>query len=267
MKIGGEELWNLCLGEDPIDRGYLGEDIVWPVDNWPLTRPATLAWWRSDFYSTLDLSGGKVVAWRDCVAQRAMVQGDDAKRPTYSQTSFAGSPGLAFGDEIWLELASSPWPVNADNGLMIVVADQLAPPSDTELKVLASYGDGANGQRKATRSVQAGVNRGGFEIGNSFSTDLFEQARVDYSGRHSLVIYFGDVSSTAGLDDSVFSGVSSFALRTTAGRTRIGADSASATPTEFCNAIIRDVLIVSGALLEGDDFNLFTQWAYERALV
>lgn len=264
MLIGGEPLWDLRLEEDAIDRAYLGEDIVWPMDNWPLTRPATLAWWRSDFYSTLDLVGGKVSEWRDCVGQRAAVQATDVDRPVYSETSFANTPGVLFNGG-WLELASSPWPINADNGMMIVVCDQLALPAEAGPDVLAAYGATAVGQRKVTRSVQAGVNRGGFEIGNGFTTDLFEQARVDFSGRHSVICYFGDVSSTASLDDSVFSGTSTLALRTTDGRTRIGAD-ADTTPTEFCNAIIRDVLIISGALLSGTDFLDFQTWAYGRAL-
>ena len=259
-------LGDLRAGSNAVNRAYVGSTIVWPMDSWPLTRPATLAWWRADMRSTLSLSGGKVTAWRDCVSQYEMTQATDAKRPTYSATSFGGAEGITFGSGLYLELGSSPWPVNALNSMMLVVCDQLAPVSDTTMHVLASYGATAVGQRKVTRSVQGGINRGGLEIGNGFTVDLFEQARVDFTGRHSVVAYYGDVSSTAGLDDSVFSGTTTLALRTTTGRTRIGADS-DVTPSQYCNAIIRDVLIISGALLSGTDFADYQAWALGRVTV
>lgn len=250
-----------------VERGYLGNQIIWPRDSWPLSRPATIAWWRSDIRRMLTLDGNsKVSSWKDMVAGRLMQQATEAARPEYLPEGFAGYPGVHFTVNKFLELLSTPWPLAATSSMMIVVCDQLESPLVTDLQVLASYGNTAVGQRKVIRSVREGVNRGGFEIGNEWTTDLFEQSRVIFSGIHSVVVFFGDVSSTATLDDSVFSGTSSLALRTTAGgRTRIGADSEDALPSQFCNAIIRDVLILDVALLNGnDDFVKFAAWANKR---
>ena len=249
-----------------VERGYVGTKIVWPKDSWPLSRPATKAWWRSDIRRMLTLDGnGKVQTWKDMVSGRLMSQGTVASRPQYDEDSFVDTPGVIFTFGKFMELASSPWPINALSSMMLVVCDQLATPADTTMHVLASYGNAATQQRKIVRTSRDGVNRGGFEIGNSWSTDLFEQSRVDFSGPHSVTAFFGDVSSTCTLDDSVFSGTSSLALRTAAGRTRIGADSEGAVPTQFCNAIIRDVLILDVALLNGnEDFVNFAAWANRR---
>lgn len=250
-----------------VERGYLGDKIIWPRDSWPLSRPATMAWWRSDIRRLLTLDGsGNVSAWKDLVGGKLMQQATVGSRPQYVPEGFEGKPGVKFTLGKFLEYGATPWPINAVSSMMLVVCDQLESPINTDLQVLASYGNTAVGQRKIIRSVREGVNRGGFEIGNTWTTDLFEQARVIFSGAHSVVAFFGDVSSTATLDDSVFSGTSSLALRTpSGGRTRIGADSASGTPTQFCNAVIRDVIIIDVALLNGnEDFQNYAKWANKR---
>lgn len=255
----------MALTPKLVERAYVGTQIVFPKDSWPLTRPTTVAWWRSDIRRMLTLDANdKVTAWKDMIGGRVMAQATEAARPQYGEASFEGAPGVAFSLNKFLELGSSPWPINALSSIMIVVCDQLESPLNTDLQVLASYGNTAIQQRKLVRSVREGVNRGGFEIGNNWTTDLFEQSRVIFTGVHSLMAFFGDVSSTASLDLDVFSGTSSLAVRTAAGRTRIGADSAGASPTQFCNAIIRDVLILDVSLMGPNDFVDFQKWANKR---
>lgn len=256
----------MALTPKLVERGYVGNKIVWPRDSWPLSRPSTKAWWRSDIRRMLTLDGnGKVQTWKDMVAGHLMQQPTEGSRPQYAPSSFVNTPGVQFGSGKFMEMGSSPWPINSLSSMMIVVCDQLEPAGNTTLQVLASYGNLWNQQRKVTRSVREGLNRGGFEIGNSWTTDLFEQSRVVFSGVHSVVTFLGDVSSTAALDEGVFSGTSSLALRTAAGRTRIGADSETTSPLQYCNAIIRDVLILDVALLNGSqDFRDFTDWANRR---
>lgn len=255
----------MALTPKLVERAYVGNQIVFPKDSWPLTRPTTVAWWRSDIRRMLTLDANdKVISWKDMIGGRLMAQATEAARPQYEATSFVDAPGVAFTLNKFLELGTSPWPLNSLSSMMLVVCDQLESPLNTDLQVLASYGDGPVGQRKVTRTVREGVNRGGFEIGNSWTTDLFEQSRVIFTGVHSVVTFFGDVSSTASLDMDVFSGTSSLALRTASGRTRIGADSEDALPSQFCNAIIRDVLILDVALMGPTDFVDFQAWANKR---
>lgn len=271
IKIGEVLPSSLFLGANAVERAYIGSEIVWPSDPLPLLLGGTTAWWRADARWTMDLdSQGRVVNWRDMISKRVMTQPEAARRPQYDPASFGGTPGITFSSALqtFLSYEAVPWPTERLSSCMVLVCDQLAPPSDPVTKTLASYGLGPVGQRKAQRIVRAGQSRGGFEIGNGWSTDNFTNPRVSFVGRHSMVIWFGDVSSTSNVDLSVFSGVSSFALRTptTGGRTRIGADCLDV-PTEFCDAVIRDVIIVTGANMGVNDFQTYVNWSYERAQV
>lgn len=256
----------IAYGAASAQRVYLGPTLLWPPGSGPLDIAATAAWWRADHSGSFDLDGNnKVINWRDQVTGHVLNQATEANRPTYGAASFEGTPGVTFdaAAQTYLTLASSPWPVNALSSMMIVVCDQLTPSSDTSITTLAAYGDTDLAQRKLQRIVAFGSNRAALEIGNTWSVDTFYNPREDYFGPHSVVCWYGDVSSTCNIDDAVFSGVSSFALRTATGRTRVGAN-AAATPGEFASAIIRDVIIVDAALLTADDFQTYVDWAFGR---
>lgn len=70
------------------------------------------------------------------------------------------------------------------------------------------------------------------------------------------------MNTTVAIEEE-FAGVNTLALRTEAGRTRIGAD-ALAAPTEHCDCIIRDVVIVDTTTMKPGEFDRFINWAIGR---
>jgi hypothetical protein len=264
MYFGSAKVAALRLGDTLINRAYFGDDVAWPPGSYPLAPAASLAWWRADDAASMTLVGGKVSEWRDQISGRAMTQATDARRPVYSATSFSGSPGVTFSSsaQTYLSMASSPWPLAGDQAVVIVVCDQLSPASDTAHKTLFAYGNTAFTQRKVQRLVKAGVNRAAAEIGNTFSTYPIYEGTQNFSGIHAVTAFFGDVNTTVAIEKE-FAGVNTLALRTEAGRTRIGAD-ALATPTEFCDCIIRDVVVVNSFIMKTGEFDKYVDWAIGR---
>lgn len=264
MYVGTGKVAALHVGSDLISRAYLGDEIVYPPGSYPLGSLSTLAWWRADDASSLTLVGGKVSQWRDQIAGHAMAQGTDARRPVYSATSFAASPGVQFSsaDQTYLSMSTSPWPIEGDEGAVLIVCDQLSPASATVPKTIFSYGNTAFTQRKVQRLVVAGVNRAAADIGNTFSTYPIYEGTQNFSGIHAVTAFFGDVNTTVAIEEE-FAGVNTLALRTEAGRTRIGAD-ALAAPTEYCDCIIRDVVIVDTTTMKPGEFDRFVDWAIGR---
>ncbi|RVL89766.1 hypothetical protein CN142_37970, partial [Sinorhizobium meliloti] len=145
MYVGTGKVAALHVGSDLISRAYLGDEIVYPPGSYPLGSLSTLAWWRADDASSLTLVGGKVSQWRDQIAGHSMAQGTDARRPVYSAASFAASPGVQFSSagQTYLSMSTSPWPIEGDEGAVLIVCDQLSPASATVPKTLFSYGNTA----------------------------------------------------------------------------------------------------------------------------
>lgn len=268
ITIGGAPLDSLRYGASPINRAYLGADIIWPPDARPLFWPGIQAWWRADARWTLDLDGnGGVVNWRDSKNGYVVSQPVAARRPQWSHSSFAGTPGITFSSmlQTFLTMESVPWQTGLISSGFVCVLDQLTPASKTTSTTIASYGQGPVGQRKAQRLVRVGVNRAGLAIGNGWTEDPYYNPRIDFTGRHSMLAWFQDVGSIANADDSEFAGVSSFALRTPpTGRTRFGCDSLDV-PGEFCDAIVRDILVINGMTLGSQqEFLDYVTWSYGR---
>jgi hypothetical protein len=264
LYIGSNKAGALYLGANEVDRAYYGNTIIWPMGAYPLGPVSTLAWWRADDPDMMTLSGGKVTQWFDQINGYAMVQGTDARRPVFSATSFNGSPGITFSSsaQTWLEMASSPWPVNDAQSMVFVVCDQLTPASTATVKTIFAYGNTAFTQRKVQRLVRGGANRAAADVGNTFSTYPIYEGTQNFSGRQAVTAFFGDANSTVALGKE-FAGVNSLAMRTSAGRTRIGAD-ALAVPTEFCDCIIRDVVVVDSFYIQPGEFDAFITWAIAR---
>lgn len=270
INLGEQPLNNIMLGADAVDRAYYGEALIWPSDGMPLIWPGVQAWFRADAPWTMNLdSNGKVISWADCKNGFVVSQPSAANRPEYQPTGFNGTPGVKFTRALQTYLSSEllPWVTGNTQSGIICVIDQQTPPSFTPSTTIVSYGSGPVGQRKAQRLVRYGSNRGGLAVGNGWTEGPYYNPRVDYTGRHSTMAWFKDVASIANIDESEFAGVSSFAVRTPlTGRTRIGCDCLDV-PSEFCDAVIRDVIIIrpSDMASEQEFFDYLT-WSYARSM-
>lgn len=270
INFGESPLDSIHLGADSVDRVYYGGSLIWPSDAMPLVWPGVQAWFRADAPWTLNLDGnGKVASWTDSKNGFVVSQVNAANRPEYLAEGFNGLPGIKFTRSLQTYLTSEllPWVTGSDQSGIICVLDQLTPPTHTPSTTIVSYGSGPVGQRKAQRLVRYGSNRGGLAVGNGWTEGPYYNPRVDYTGRHSTMAWFKDVASIANIDKSEFAGVSSFAVRTPpTGRTRIGCDCLDV-PTEFCDAIIRDVIIINpDDMLDQQEFFDYIDWAYARSM-
>lgn len=291
LSVGDGEVADLKHGTDDIARAYLGGRCVWPPDSVPLDWPlvtltdlppgtpehTTMAWWRADAPDTFTLSGDKVVEWRDVANGYAMGQSVDAQRPTFEATGFGGTPGVRFDKSAqqFLEMLTSPWPIDRDPAYFILVVDTLSPPSDTTKESIVSYGNELTvnpdpalplnpkaAQRKLRREVLIGYNRATIAYGNGFTEYAHMFQPVMFWGRHAIISYLEDVNTSLGVDD-VFAGLMTQALRTVGGRTRLGADSMP-TPGEFADCIIRDVVIGHPGVMTQEHWENLQQWIQRR---
>lgn len=276
--VGAGKVDDLRLGANKVARAYLGGICVWPQSSMPLNQPetqldyltpddppfTTLAWWRADAPDCFTLDGDKVVEWRDIAYGIPIRQPVAARRPSWSEASFGGTPGVRFNDALqqFLELGSTPWPLDRNACYLVVIVDQLSPPSDVEHKTIFSYGNTQYTQRKIQRRVVVGFDRATITYGNSFGEYAHMHQPVLFWGRHAVLSFVTDVTTSLGVD-GVFAGLMTQALRTEAGRTRIGADSL-VTAGEFANCIVRDIIIGDGRSLTSEHWAKLQKWILKR---
>lgn len=276
--VGAGKVDDLRLGANRVVRAYLGGACVWPQTAMPLDQPVvpldyltpedapftTLAWWRADAPDSFTLDGDKVIEWRDIAYGIPMRQTVAARRPSWSEASFGGTPGVRFNDALqqFLELGSTPWPLDRKACYLVVIVDQLSPPSDLENKTIFSYGNTQYTQRKIQRRVVVGFDRATITYGNTFGEYAHMHQPVLFWGRHAVLTFVTDVSTSLGVD-GVFAGLMTQALRTEEGRTRIGSDSL-VTASEFANCIVRDVIIGDGRSLTSEHWANLQKWILKR---
>lgn len=301
--FGEDAIQALYLGEDKVDRAYMGHVCIWPLNSVPFNFPTnaeaadiekvniqwgagrpltpeeaalippvpphtTLAWWRADDPDAILLHEGKVHGWKDSMYGITLSQTDPARRPTYEPTAFGGTPGVRFqsGLQQFLELWETPWPIGRNDVYMLVVIDQLAPPSNPADQSIVAYGYTPVGQRKVQRKVVLGYNRCAIAFGNGFTEYPHMHQPVLYWGRHAAITWMGDVSASLGVN-GIFAGILTQALRTEAGVTRMGADAASTVPGEFADCIVRDVLFGSSAAMSARHWDDLKRWVLQRSQI
>ena len=267
---------DLKLGDKFVDKALLGSKLVWP---YPLLENSLLAWWSADNPDMMTFNGNKVMTWKDRIGGKILSQGVDARRPVYSSTAFGGNkPGVSFvaATQQFLEMATSPWPIDnpnptADNygnaeTFMVLNVQCDANVADTNIHTIFAYGDNVNNQRKLQRRVVQGVNRAAVAYGNGFNVEdgYLINTTVDFSGKHSLIPFFSDVN-TSMVVDGVALGLCTYALRTKAGRTRMGC-SANDVPDEFATCTIRDMIIGDASKLTQEFWTGLWPWGVRRTL-
>lgn len=267
---------DLKLGDKFVDKAMLGSKLVWP---YPLLEQSIIAWWSSDNPDLMTFNGNKVATWRDRIGGRVLTQATDARRPTYSATGFGGNkPGVSFvaANQQYMQLNASPWPIdqavvtaeqygNAECFMVLnVQCDALV--ADASIHTMFAYGDNVNNQRKLQRRVVQGVNRAAVAYGNGFNVEdgTLINTSVNFSGKHSLIPFFGD-TNTSMVVDGIALGLGTYALRTKAGRTRVGC-SANDVPDEFATCTIRDIMIGNAALLTQSFWEGLWPWGVRRTL-
>lgn len=204
-----------------------------------------LAWWDSAL--GVSLSTDKVTAWVDRVAGYSAAQGSDTLRPTWSATSFNGSPGLTFdGTDDHLALASQPFPSGANACEMWAVVQQDALAADATTRMVVSYGgDASTARRSLTRIVSGGSNRFESSAGNGATLYAAGVTGVDFSSRNVIRGRFGATSISSTINTTSSTDTAGVPATGTS-RLRIGSIS-NTSAGNYWNGKIRDV-IVTGSL-------------------
>jgi hypothetical protein len=225
-------------------------------DNWsPLDLGASLLGWWDAAHGVTE-SSGVVSAWDDKVGPYSATEATN--RPDYSATSFNGGPGITFtaANSDVLTVASQPFPSGSTPSEIWVVADLLGTASS--LQSIFGFGGTTNG---TTRRVQRGAgNNVSFGADNNGTNVAVSNSTQDWGGRRVLRHHVTATELRYAIDGGALSSASTVAPTTGTTHVRIGASQA-ASPTTFCNMIVRDIIIT--AILSADQearMNRFTLW-------
>jgi hypothetical protein len=242
-------------GMNPGNLGVAGP----PPTPWAPTDlgAALLGWLNADRADLITETAGAVSSWRDAVAAYDFVQAVGASQPTYSATSYNGSPGITFdGTADELTLASVPFPSSAAASQIWAVVDQAALAADVTSRVIFGYGGDANtNQRRLYRSVTTGQNRI-FALSGTGGAAPTASLAANFSGRHYVRGNFTATGVAAGMDGTM-TGATAAVPATGTNRCRIGAVPNVAVGN-FFEGVIREI-IVTGALTAGQvtDMNTY----------
>jgi len=239
--------------------------MLWGSRWTPLRLGASLlAWWSADRVDLMTLSGSQVVTWLDIVAGYAVTQGVSGSRPTYSATSFNGSPSVTFDgtdDELTLGSVPGTFPTGGTAGEIWALVDQLNLGTDATNRGISGYGGDTNAtQRRLLRETLSNNNRAACMVGNGASTATADVLTVDFSGRHVVRAVVGASSTVVTIDGTSGSGAS-VTPSTGTSRVRLGAVP-NTVAGAFFNGRIRDAIFTNA--LSADQAALLQTYLLNR---
>jgi len=201
------------------------------------------AWWDAEVAASLTLSGASVTTWTDIVGGYAPTQSNAGFKPQWSATSFNNRPGITFdGTDDYLELASVPFPVDANPCEIWVLVSQSALAADTASRTIFAYGSSAStGTRRTSRSVTTGVNRALTFSGSGGGTSSAENGSIDFSGIHVVRTIVTATTIETNVDGTGMTPVGVVSA-TGATRTRIGATTTN-TVSGFFQGVANTILV------------------------
>lgn len=220
--------------------GHLSRVVGWT----PTALGASLlGWWDAEDASTITQSGGIVSAWNDKVASYSLTQATGSSRPTYSASSFNSRPAVSFdGVDDCVELASVPFPVNANASELWLLVDQQTLAADGNIRTAFGYGAVAATARQLQRLSATG-NKARAATGDGAAAQLAQNAG-DFSGRCVVRAIIGATTTNCHLNGVATTDVAVVPATTAAGRVRIGANT-STTAGQFAQVGVSAALVTS----------------------
>jgi hypothetical protein len=215
-----------------------------------------LGWWDAERSDLITQSGGLVSAWADVVGGYSAVQSISGQRPAYSATSFNNRPGITFdGVDDCVEMAAAPasFPTGSTGCEIWALVDQLTPSGDATARRVAAYGGTTTASARAL--ARASGNQAQAPTGDGTTSIFPTNSLVAFTGRHVVRAVFTPTSAKADVDD-VANGVLATSLNTSAGKWRIGANTA-ATAGAF-SQIVASAVLVTGLLTAPQATQLYT---------
>lgn len=239
---------SLSEGQTSILRGQTSLSALWPgrdlFDPLAALGADLLGWWDALHDDLITQAGGLVSSWRDRVAGYDLTSSGGAM-PAYAATGFNGGPELSFdGVDDVLTLAGVPFPTAAVAAEIWILLRQAAPASDATVRLAFAYGGAAAASRRVQRSVVTGVNRAVGSVGNGTSGVEIANAAIDMSGRHVVRLETGATASQLTVDGGTPTS-SAVVPATNTNRTRIGASTATSTPSNYWQGGIAAVLVTN----------------------
>lgn len=235
--------------------GSGGTPLIWS----PLDMGADLlAWW--DASEGVSLSGTAVTAWVDKKSGYSAAQGTGASQPTYSATGFNGAPCvISDGTDDYLEIATSPFPINADPVEIWAVA-QTTDTISTATRILVSYGAAAATARRFGRQTGNTM----FVATGTGGGAPFAATVATLPSRHTLVARITATASFVSIDDTAEETTAAVPA-TNNTRFRLFANSGSASANQFWQGPARHIFLTLP--LSAEKRLLMQRWLFaQRAL-